>query len=85
MKDNTDQKQAIPLRSARQTQNDRSCRGILKQFEKQTPQEKTYIHSERLNNVLTGNSTSDIQQESTQHSRGKNCNQRKITVNRQCK
>ena len=49
---------------------------ILKQFESQTQQNKTYTHNEQLNIVPTGNSTSDIQ-----HKARNNHNQRKITVN----
>ena len=39
----------------------------LKQFGNQKQQNKTYIHNEQLNNVPTGNSACDTQQESTQH------------------
>ena len=39
------------------------------------------MHNEQLSNVPTGNSTSDTQQESTQHNTKNNCTQRKITVN----
>ena len=38
---------------------------ILKQFENQTQQRRAYTHSEQLNNVPIGNSTSDTHQESS--------------------
>ena len=40
---------------------------ILKQFENQTQQNKTYTHIEQLNNVPNGKSINDSQQGSTQH------------------
>ena len=54
---------------------------IEDQFENQMQQDKTFTHNEQLNNVLTGNNTSDTQQEGTQHNTRNNNNQRKITVN----
>ena len=54
---------------------------IPEQFENQTQQNKPHTNSQQLNNVPTGNSTSDTQKESTQHNTRINHNQRKITVN----
>ena len=66
-KDNTDHNWAYLWD---QLDNDRMTdpvEDILKQFEKQTQQNKTYTHIEQLNNVPTGKSINDSQQESTQH------------------
>ena len=57
-----------------------SVEDILKQIENQTQQKKTHTHNEQLNNIPTGNSTSDTQQESMQHNTRNNHNQRKTTV-----
>ena len=53
---------------------------ILKQFENQTLQHKTYTNNEQINSVPTGNSTSDKQQEKSQHNTGSHHNQGKIKV-----
>ena len=53
---------------------------ILKQFDYQTQQNKTYTHNEQLKNVPNGNSTSNTQQESMKHNTRNNHNKRKITV-----
>ena len=87
-KDNTIHSQAIPPGSVRQTQTD-AVEGILKQFENQTQQNKTCTYNELLNNVWTGNSTSDTQQESTQHKTINNYEPKKDNseqrTKRQCK
>ena len=63
--DNTDHSWTIPLGSDKHRMTD-PVEDILKQFENQTQQNKTYTHNEKINSVLTDSSTSDMQQESTQ-------------------
>ena len=52
---------------------------ILKNFENQREQNKTYTHNKQFNSVPTGNSTSDTEQESTQY------NRTEITINKGAK
>ena len=49
---------------------------ILKQFENQTQKSNICTHNEHLNNIPTGNCTSDTQQGSTQQNTKNNHNQR---------
>ena len=60
---NTDNSQALPVGSARQT-NSNPIEDILKHIEKQTTMNHTYTYKEHFKNVQSGTCTSDTQQES---------------------